>query len=221
MAELAAGDRVIDIGCGTGRLTMEIADRVGPQGFVLGIDPDVERIEVARSKVPTAITYVDFVNMAVGDLKPDRVSFDWAYSNYVMHWVKDKSEALQAIANCLRVGGQFAMGCSLTQPGEHMTALVDIARKSGPNLLDKVFTVDAKQWQQLFEHAGFVVDKIDVFVEMFDFANFDGYFEWAKATSHGMINAENISSEDLAHLRQRFPGAIHAPREVIRILAKK
>src|SRR5215831_20448497 len=47
---LEEGARVLDIGCGTGRLARWIAERVGPKGSVAGIDPLEERIDIARSR---------------------------------------------------------------------------------------------------------------------------------------------------------------------------
>ncbi|HEY4159587.1 MAG TPA: methyltransferase domain-containing protein, partial [Polyangiaceae bacterium] len=46
---LQEGARVLDVGCGTGRLTHWLAERVGTNGAVIGIDPLEERIQLARS----------------------------------------------------------------------------------------------------------------------------------------------------------------------------
>src|SRR5258708_20410684 len=47
---VAAGERVLDVGCGTGLLAEYIADRVGPTGYVLGVDPLPLRIELPQPK---------------------------------------------------------------------------------------------------------------------------------------------------------------------------
>ena len=46
--KLLQGDKVLDMGCGTGRLSKHMADFVGPDGLVIGIDPDAERIKIAK-----------------------------------------------------------------------------------------------------------------------------------------------------------------------------
>jgi SAM-dependent methyltransferase len=51
---IAAGARVLDVGCGTGRLAAYLAERVGPTGSVAGIDPLPERVRLAREHVPSA-----------------------------------------------------------------------------------------------------------------------------------------------------------------------
>src|SRR5215470_19959190 len=48
---LKEGARVLDVGCGTGRLAQWIAERVGTTGVVAGIDPLEERIQIARARV--------------------------------------------------------------------------------------------------------------------------------------------------------------------------
>src|SRR6185436_2033843 len=57
LAGIGAGDRVLDIGCGTGYLTRRAATATGPTGRVLGIDPSEPVIEYARSKSPTWCEY--------------------------------------------------------------------------------------------------------------------------------------------------------------------
>jgi SAM-dependent methyltransferase len=67
-AQLAAGDRVLDVGCGAGQLTREAARRVAPTGRVLGVDLSAPLVELARSRTDDpAVSYV------VGDAQVDPV----------------------------------------------------------------------------------------------------------------------------------------------------
>src|SRR5947199_5225391 len=50
LAELAPGDRALDVACGTGDLALELARRVGPDGEVVGIDFSSRMLELARRK---------------------------------------------------------------------------------------------------------------------------------------------------------------------------
>ena len=43
-----AGDVILDLGCGTGELSAHLAELVGPEGMVIGVDPDKERIQLAK-----------------------------------------------------------------------------------------------------------------------------------------------------------------------------
>ena len=47
---LKRGSVVLDLGCGTGHLSSVLAERVGPLGSVVGVDPDEKRLEIAKTK---------------------------------------------------------------------------------------------------------------------------------------------------------------------------
>ena len=101
---LNAGDRVLDIGCGTGRLAEWLAARIGPN--VVGIDPLPERVALARERAPA-------LRFEVGRAEqlgafPDE-SFDAVCLSAVFHWIDDKPRALAEIARVLRGGGRVGL----------------------------------------------------------------------------------------------------------------
>jgi arsenite methyltransferase len=97
-----AGDRVLDIGCGTGRLTRWIAERVGPAGGIVGVDPLPERIAIARAHAPG----VSFEVGRAEDLGAfSDGSFDVVCMAAVLHWVADRVRALAEVRRVLRPGG--------------------------------------------------------------------------------------------------------------------
>jgi ubiquinone/menaquinone biosynthesis C-methylase UbiE len=70
------GQRVLEIGCGEGRLTVPIAEEAA---FVLASDPDAEAVEKARRSVPDAVAGRVQFRVASGDeLEVERTSFDLA-----------------------------------------------------------------------------------------------------------------------------------------------
>jgi ubiquinone/menaquinone biosynthesis C-methylase UbiE len=109
---LEKGARVLDVGCGTGRLAHWIAERVGIIGAVTGIDPLEERIHVARSRGGT-------VRFEVGQAEDlgafEDASFDAVCMSSVLHWVSDKAKALAEVRRVLRPGGRLGV---TTQPHE-------------------------------------------------------------------------------------------------------
>jgi SAM-dependent methyltransferase len=102
--EIQAGHRVLDVGCGTGRLARFIAERVGESGEVVGVDPLERRIEIARAHAPK----IRFAVAQAEDLGlfPD-ASFDRVVMSAVFHWVKDKPKALAEVKRVLCPQGRF------------------------------------------------------------------------------------------------------------------
>jgi len=93
------GERILDVGCGTGQLTAEIA-RSG--ATVVGLDKSAEMLAEARKNYP----HLAFV---LGDAASFQFSepFDAVFSNAVLHWVKDAEGAVASIARALRASGRF------------------------------------------------------------------------------------------------------------------
>lgn len=102
MLELLApcpGERILDVGCGTGQLTAEIA-RAGAE--TLGIDSSPAMIEQATKNYPG-------LKFEVADVRalPFREEFDAVFSNAALHWVQDAEPAAAAMAAALKAGGRF------------------------------------------------------------------------------------------------------------------
>jgi trans-aconitate 2-methyltransferase len=96
------GEHILDVGCGTGQLTMQIAEAVGRQGRVVGIDSSPAMIESALANSPTA----DFRLADVTQMSFEG-EFDAVFSNAVLHWVPEASLAVQCISRSLKQGGRF------------------------------------------------------------------------------------------------------------------
>jgi ubiquinone/menaquinone biosynthesis C-methylase UbiE len=84
-AQIAPGERILDVGCGTGDLTLRAAERVGSTGQVCGIDPGPEMIETARRKAAHAQVNVDFRIGVIEQLPYPDASFDVVLSSLMMH----------------------------------------------------------------------------------------------------------------------------------------
>ena len=108
---IGAGDRVLDVGCGTGRLALRVSGLVGPSGCVVGVDPSEPRIALAQSKLASCMhSNVRFVAGRAEDLSfLPGLAFDQVYFSSVFHWIGDKKAALREAFRVLAPGGQIGI----------------------------------------------------------------------------------------------------------------
>lgn len=115
--ECIEGKRVLDLGCGTGRDVYICAALAGPQGFVLGLDTEVDSLAIARRNVePTMELFghvepnVAFRKGSIERLRDAEVAdedYDVVISNSAFSLVSDKPKALKEIFRVLKPGGEF------------------------------------------------------------------------------------------------------------------
>jgi ubiquinone/menaquinone biosynthesis C-methylase UbiE len=85
LARIQPGEKVLDVGCGTGTLAMEVARRVGATGRVTGIDPSPQQIARARSKAARRHVPIEFqIGVIEQQAFPDQ-TFDVVLSTLMMH----------------------------------------------------------------------------------------------------------------------------------------
>lgn len=115
--DVEPGFRCLDIGCGTGNFTKLFADLVGKDGYVLGIDPDQDRIELAR-KTYSGVKNLEFICVSGADTPTNLQQFDIAFSCFVLHWMKneEKWKTFQNVFSLLKPSGKFIFRSLLTQP---------------------------------------------------------------------------------------------------------
>lgn len=106
---LAGTEDVLDIGCGTGRLTEEIASRV-PAGRVVGVDRSAAMLERAHSWLRERSPRTTLV-LADAAALPFRRVFDAAFSGATLHWIHDHAALFRSIIMALRPGGRLVAQC--------------------------------------------------------------------------------------------------------------
>ena len=150
LAELRAGERVLEVGCGTGDVALAAGARVGSTGSVHGIDPSPEMIAVARDKATRAAAAVDFQIGVIEALAFPDAAFDAVLSSLMMHHLPDelKRRGLAEIARVLKPGGRCAI-VDFKRPTTHA------ARAATALLLHGAMREDIQDLPELMRAAGF------------------------------------------------------------------
>ena len=111
LAHLQPGDAVLDVGCGTGTLALEVARRIGRASRVVGIDPGAEQIARARKKAARRKAPVEFQVGVIEQLPSPDQTFDVVLSTLMMHHLPAplKRQGLAEIARVLKPGGRLVV----------------------------------------------------------------------------------------------------------------
>lgn len=109
LAMLKPGEAVLDVGCGTGGVTIPARQRVGATGKVSGIDPSPDMIASARKKAQRKGLQIDFQSGVIEDLPYPDASFDVVTSSLMMHHLPEhlQVKGLAEIYRVLKPGGRL------------------------------------------------------------------------------------------------------------------
>ena len=173
---LSPGDKVLDMGCGTGHLTKYIADIVGRDGLAVGVDPDVERIKIAEKKSKEVSNLQFHVgSSAIGFPHDNEPYYDAHISTNAFHWVSNEEKIIyiQKAYKCLKLGGRLAIWCVANSPRR------DKATKVGFHSLPQ------EGYRDLFQQVG-LFDNVVVNQPIYPYRyeSFEEFKRWFKATSH-------------------------------------
>jgi ubiquinone/menaquinone biosynthesis C-methylase UbiE len=111
---LQKGDRVIDVGCGLGQLTRDIARATGKSGYTLGIDRSFEQLDEARRQAAEAGEQ-DLVEFREAEIPPlplreeEWSSFDVAHARFLLEHVPDPLAIVREMVRAVRPGGRIIL----------------------------------------------------------------------------------------------------------------
>ncbi|HZC19370.1 MAG TPA: ubiquinone/menaquinone biosynthesis methyltransferase, partial [Rubrobacteraceae bacterium] len=116
---LRAGGRALDLACGTGSLTRDLARRVGPDGYVLGIDFSREMLRAAKKRPVPGIEYR--LGDATSLIGVESASFDAATIAYGARNIPDLDALFGEMARAVRPGGKVVC-LEIAQPEGRLSA---------------------------------------------------------------------------------------------------
>lgn len=135
-AKVQPGQTVIDVACGTGALTLAVADRVGPRGRVTGLDTNPDMLRVARRKTKD----IEWREGVAEKLPFANESFDAAVSQFGLMFFTDGAAALREMMRVLRPGGHLAIAvCDALARSPGYDALANLLQRLFGNAVADAF----------------------------------------------------------------------------------
>ena len=205
---LTPHDRVVDIGCGTGRLAALAASHL-EKGRVVGIDPDPSRIDVAQRRCTQKLEFRVGHAEDLSAFKPEK--FDAAYMNSVFNWLRDPSRALVETHRVLKRGGRLGIATTLRDRPNELWHVVRQARDVASGLAPEEIAgrtarrnakkgVSSVEVGELLQRAAFEIRFFERRTYLSSFESAAQIFDFLLASTHGDL----------------IPGATHADRERFR-----
>ncbi len=132
VADLHAGEIVLDLGSGAGADVLISARRVGPTGKAIGLDMTDEMLAAARANAAVAgVENVEFVKGYIEEMPLRDASVDVVISNCVINLSADKSRVIAEAARVLRPGGRLAVSDVIADPDMDEATRTDMAAWTG------------------------------------------------------------------------------------------
>jgi trans-aconitate methyltransferase len=221
-----AGERILDLGCGTGQLTAKIAES---GAFVRGIDADPAMVDRAKNNYHS----IDF---AVADARNFEVEekLDAVFSNAALHWIKEPDAAIDCVAKALKPGGRFvAEFGGKGNVGAIVAGIYDVLSEMGCGelaALNPWYFPSIGEYAGLLENGGFEVSYAVLFDRPTSLeGGSSGMVNWIEMFAGGWLSAlsEEVRSSAIQKVAEKVRSTLYrddnwiADYRRIRIVAVK
>jgi trans-aconitate 2-methyltransferase len=184
---LSGSERVLDVGCGDGKITTEVAARV-PNGSVVGIDPSEKMVQFATSKwAPDGGGNLHF-EVADARRLPFHEEFSLVVSFNALHWVAEQEDALRSIHSALKPGGKAQLRFVPHGERKSLEHVIRETRQSPrwaahfQGFHRPYLHLSPEEYGALAEKVGLRVEGIHVTDKSWDFHSRKAFFAFAEVT---------------------------------------
>jgi trans-aconitate methyltransferase len=182
------GDEVLlDVGCGDGKITAEIAKAL-PHGRVVGVDSSSGMINLAKSTFPQKVN----ANLSFELMDARKLifqgEFDVVFSNAALHWIVDQATVLQGVERSLKAGGRLLFQMAGKGNAKDVICLFDeLLMESHWKQFFDGFSfpyafLSVEEYRALLADAGLAALRVELFPKDMKFTGAEGLAGWVRTT---------------------------------------
>jgi trans-aconitate methyltransferase len=214
---LRGGEHILDVGCGDGKVTAEIA-RAVPRGSVTGMDASAEMIAFAKKTFPeTQFPNLKFHVRDAREIDSTR-HYDVIFSNAALHWVDDHEKFLCGAGSALKPGGRLIVSCGGKGNAQDvfvaMRPEIRHARWCGffRKMPEPYFFYAPEDYQKWLPKYGFKAHTIQLAEKDATYPGAEGFATWLRTTwiPYAQRVPEDTREEFIAAVTERYV-AKHLP----------
>ena len=185
--KLHGDEALLDIGCGDGKITAELAQCL-PNGRAVGVDSSKEMIRLARQSFPPqANPNLSFQVMDARKLT-FKGEFDIAFSNAALHWIVDQQPVLAGVKAALKPGGRLLF--QMAGKGNAKDVLGIINELADVKPWSQFFSgmafpygfYDADEYRRFLQEAGLAAERVELFARDMKHQGAEGLAGWVRTT---------------------------------------
>ena len=203
--DISEGSTVLDLGCGTGYLTKVLSESVGVQDKVVAVDPDGERLAIAKAKYPSS--NIEYIQADDSTFPPGE--YDIIFSNLVIHWIDDKEALFKRVYANLCPGGRFVFSTPnncypIPEIGEKLFSTM-----VNPNFLHEMLNKKMKflnemEYEAMANATGFCPISVKITDHFPKWKNLDEYIDSMHGWFHGGFNPTQFDQGTLQAIKKEY-----------------
>src|SRR6266404_1731609 len=174
LLDLNGSERILDVGCGDGKITAEIASRA-PRGSVVGVDPSRDMIRFAQSHYDSSARPNLRFEVADARCLPFQDEFDLVVSFNALHWIPEQDAALTSIHSASISGGKAQLRLVAAGARKSLENVVEETRRTSKwsayfrDFHDPYLHLTSDEYAAMAERNGFRVLRVNARDHAWDF----------------------------------------------------
>ena len=185
--KLIGNESLLDIGCGDGKITAELAKYL-PQGRAVGIDSSKEMIRLAKQAFPNK----DYPNLSFKVMDARKLTFkeefDLVFSNAALHWIVNQNVVLKGVERALKPGGRLLFQMAGKGNAKDVLSIISKLDDEAPwnqFLRGMPFPYgfyDTVEYRAFLKEAGLVAVRVELFEKDMKHVGVEGLAGWVRTT---------------------------------------